>query len=444
MESLWFDKEKMRENALERNDAQQIFEEYLEKFSKRKREFKMNEPLHGTINLGILEEKGYKNIKTIIFGNGSITDIRNIPEGIQTLYCTHNLLREVSGLPTTLIDLNVSHNMLTKLDLSKSVDIKRVHVSFNDLESFVSLPESLELLHCNNNRLQELDLKRNIHLKILHCSNNDKLRLENVPESVVDFSPPSNIYQHVSSEDSITKYTSETYKQELDTYFRIKAKYENKLRINRKEKKNKGILPSCIGCGKNVGMTFSMKNRKYQARCGGNPPCTWNIVVQRGNFVPRIDVMEAYAKDVQDMREKVIQQKLITLYRHMDDTKSSDIFQQQMVAYKSANAYFEELTAEYKNMFENEEKIAEINEKKLEINIALQRVKTALKNGELEEAVEIQYKEIQPLSQSIQRLQYEVMRMINKITNKGAWVNSILLQETVFPEKLEMNLDKGR
>ena len=42
MESLWFDKEKMRENALERNDAQQIFEEHLEKFSKRKREFKIN------------------------------------------------------------------------------------------------------------------------------------------------------------------------------------------------------------------------------------------------------------------------------------------------------------------------------------------------------------------------------------------------------------------
>ena len=208
------------------------------------------------------------------------------------------------------------------------------------------------------------------------------------------------------------------------------------MRQTKKSNKKEIILPKCIGCEKNVGMVFSNKNRKYQARCGGNPPCNWNMVVNRGQFVQREDVIDAYIADVQNMKEKVIQQKMIALYRHMSDDKSSQMFENQMKAFTSASEYLDSLISTQKEYFENEDTLKMIEDKQLEINIALQTVKQELKNHNLREAVEIQQTVIQPLSQSIQRLQYEVMDMIMN----DRPLQSILLQESVQSYKLEMNM----
>lgn len=440
MDPFLIDKDKMRETAFEKNDAQELFEIYLEKTSKKKRELYISDFLHGILNLGILREKGFRSVKSILFAKGNITAIRNIPEGLQTLHCNHNLVSEVKDLPYSLLDLQLSHNGLESLDLSKSMQLKKVNISYNHLETLNTLPDTLEEFYCNNNRLHHLDLKRTILLKILHCQDNNHLKLQNIPEGIIEFRAPSD-FQHQGSNSKYrkTKYSSENYKEELNSYFKTKSDYENKLREIRKKKREDRILPKCIGCNKSVGMTFSNKNRKYQVRCAGNPPCEWNMVVERGNFVPKMEVIESYKNDVQDMKEKIIQQKMVTLYRHMEEEKSTKLFEDQITAYKSANDYLEEMLTNHTNMFDNQEVMAEIEEKQLKINLALQRVNQLFKENNIRDAVEIQYKEIQPLSQSIQRLQYEVMKMIIVVKGKE-YVSSTLLQEQVHPEKIEMNL----
>ena len=105
-----------------------------------------------------------------------------------------------------------------------------------------------------------------------------------------------------------------------------------------------------------------------------------------------------------------------------------------MKAYESANKYLEELKREQNELYNNEDIQEKIDQYQLEINQALQQVKIALKEGNIDEAVEIQYRTIQPKSQMIQRLQYEYMKMVNN-------GHSILLQEPVSLHKTEIRLD---
>lgn len=430
---LSIDKEKLREDALEKNDAQAIFETFLKKFPKRSRELIWSgRTLHGSLNLACLEEFRVRKLKTILFRDGCITDLKNIPDGIELLHCEGNLLRELPALPASLKQLHLKSNLIEKLNLSPCKQLESLTVSYNRLTELPNLPETLQTLLCDHNQIRTLDLKPNIHLTILHCQNNPDLTLHHIPESVVQGEYPVLRKTGASSIESKSIKSNEKLKEDLGKYFQIKTQYEKKYKQLRETRTQE--LPKCIGCQKPVGMLFSSKYRKYQARCGGNPPCEWKIEIARGQYVPREDVLYTYLQDVESMKQKIIEQKMITLFRHMGEQKASELFQEQMKAYESANKYLEELKREQNELYNNEDIQEKIDQYQLEINQALQQVKIALKEGNIDEAVEIQYRTIQPKSQMIQRLQYEYMKMVNN-------GHSILLQEPVSLHKTEIRLD---
>ena len=418
------DKEKLREDALEKNDAQTIFETFLKKFPKKSRELIWSgRTLHGSLNLSCLEEFRIRKLKTILFRDGCITELKNIPEGLEILHCEGNLLKELSALPTSLKQLHLKSNMLEKLNLSPCKELELLHISYNRLSELANLPETLQTLLCDHNQIRVLDLKPNIHLTILRCQDNPELVLRKTGTTSIEWK---------------TAKSNHKFREDLGKFFQIKSQYEKKIKeLREKQSENKKPLkelPKCVGCEKPVGMVFSLKNRKYQARCGGNPPCEWKIEIARGQYAPREDVLYTYLEDVETMKQKIIEHKMVTLFRHMSEQKAAELFQEQMKAYESANKYLEEIMREQKNLYDNEDIHEKIDQYQLEINQALQQVKLALKEGNVDEAVEIQYRTIQPKSQMIQRLQYEYMKMINDDY-------SILLQEPVNLEKTELRLD---
>ena len=143
------DKEKLREDALEKNDAQTIFETFLKKFPKKSRELIWSgRTLHGSLNLSCLEEFRIRKLKTILFRDGCITELKNIPEGLEILHCEGNLLKELSALPTSLKQLHLKSNMLEKLNLSPCKELELLHISYNRLSELANLPETLQTLLC--------------------------------------------------------------------------------------------------------------------------------------------------------------------------------------------------------------------------------------------------------------------------------------------------------
>ena len=445
------DKRQQREYVLEQNNvAQQELEKFIEKLPKKTKELRVSIPLHGHVNLAILSQKGFTNIQHILFQEqGQITSIINIPQKVKILACQHNLLEELRDLPESLEELRISHNMLTTIDLSTCKKLKKLYISYNRVSALSGLSETITLLHCDHNNLVHLNLDTTIKLESLHCNNNTGLVLENLPDTIIDGEFPSALQQNNrTAEESISK----DYIQSLNEYFRIKSVYERALRSLREKDKTRNKKPQCKGCEKAVGMVFSNADGKYQAYCGGNPPCEWKIILHRGKFISREDVLYTYLDDVEEMKEGVIQQKMATLFHHMGEKKAKELFDEQMKAYNSANEYLEQLQNKEKELYFNEEKLEEMNRKKKQINILLETVKIALRDDRVEDAVRTQYEEIFPLSQSIQKMQYEVMEIVDTFRMKKETPDGDvtyvdlkynLRQEPLHFTKMEINLGEA-
>jgi len=438
------DKVQQRITVLEENNhAQEELEAFLKNVPKKTKELNITIPLHGHVNLGVLSQSGFKHLQFILFQeNGEITSITNIPEKVRILECQNNLLEELRDLPESLEELRIANNLISALDLQKCKKLVKAHVSFNRLKTLTGFAETLLVLNCDHNQLLHLNLSTAIRLTTLDCDENPKLVLENLPDTIINGIYPKRIVQeHKKSEENISK----DYIVSLNEYFKIKGAYDAEL--NSKRRKHKNTLPKCRGCEKAVGMIFLTGEGKHQARCKGNPPCEWSIVLHRGAFQTRSDVLYTYLDDVENMKENIIKQKMATLFHHMGEKKATELFTEQMKAFTSANAFLEDLKKKEDDLYYDEE---ELNLKKMKINEALERVKTALREDRVDEATEIQYREILPLSQSIQKMQYEVMEMRRamKPTSKVTDVvdNSIhnyLIQEPLHYTKLEINLGEA-
>jgi len=64
--------------------------------------------------------------------HSNITEIRYLPDGLETLYCNNNHITSLPELPNSLEILSCNNNQLTLLP---------------------ELPDSLDILHCSGNRL---------------------------------------------------------------------------------------------------------------------------------------------------------------------------------------------------------------------------------------------------------------------------------------------------
>ena len=428
------DKNQQREQVLNDNNvAQEELEHFLKKLPKKTKELNVNVPLHGHVNLAILTKLGFNNIRTILFQeHGQVTSITNIPEKVKILSCCHNLLKELRELPEDLEELRVSNNIIQELDVSKCKKLDKMYLSFNQLNNLSGLPEVLTLLFCDHNNLVHLDLGSTVRLESLRCDNNPQLTLENIPDTIIQGDYPSTMVQNnKKTEEKI----GDDYVLALNSYFRMKNIYEEDLREKLRDKKK--TKPKCKGCEKAVGMIFSCANNKYQARCGGNPPCDWSIVLHRGSFQHRDDVLYAYYEDVEDMKEKIIKQKMSTLFRHTGEKKAAELFQQEMKAYETAKEFLDDMLAKHDELYHHIPKYEKIQEFQKKIYLLLERVQNALREGRIEEAAEIQFKEIMPLSRAIQYIQYEVMY----VDFDG--IEFSLVQDEVSNIKKEVNLGEA-
>jgi hypothetical protein len=438
------DKDALRKVALDENTAQADFETYLEKIPKITREINVTISLHGHLNLDVLTRLKFNKVRHILLHDGQITSISNIPENIEIIHCENNLLEELKKLPSTMKHLHVSHNIINKIDLSTCKELEKLYISYNKLQELIGLPKSLLILKCDHNELRNIQLDNATRLQTFYCEENPQLILENIPETIIDGNYPQILEQNLKKQSEIV---SDDFKKALLVYFRIKSEYENKLhqiqtvQNTKKTKKTKktNVLPKCYGCQKDVGMVFSNKDKKYSARCGGTPPCKWNMILNRGQFVPREDVYTAYTNDVGEMKEKIIQQKMAALFRHMGEKEAKELFEKQITAYESANKYLEELTTENDELFYSSSKKEAMEQRELTINKELDNVKEMLRQNNIEDAVKIQHNKIMPLSQAIQRSQYEIM-YVEAEERRPDDVYYTLVQNELQPSKLEINL----
>lgn len=440
-----------REDIMQNNNtAQQQFADILESLNKRADVLQFREPFHGDLNLAILREMGFGAVQKLIFMEGDITSIENIPEGITHFECPMNLLVTLNGLPHSLETLIVSNNYLTTIPVESLENLKILNVTDNQIRELENLPSSLVELRCDNNRLERLDLHDLVNLQVLHISNNGITLIENLPEGIADFqmeNTPDIEFRNSATDPAIViKKTAEAnvnieakvlkqrdYVESLHEYFRIKQRYEkdaNKVKkrlyksmagASKKAAKQAAAAfrPKCIKCKRDVGTLFTLKNNRYSAICGdAQNPCKLDIQIFAGIIFNLENILDIYRESTEEAKDLIIRQKLDTLFSYVQEEESIKLFKKELELYTKDNKMYQHFVQLKNELFHSEHKEKLIEQKNVEIFRLKERIQTLLdeyvktKNREfMRTAMNMQIKELMPEIRNLRMLKYGIMEM---------------------------------
>ena len=436
-----------RESILtDNNNAQTDFVSILNGLKTDVTEINVKIPLQGELDLSILSEKGFERMTTLLFSEGEITGIRNIPTGISKLVCCKNLLVELEDLPGSLLYLNINHNYLTSFDFTKVPYLEELHCDDNKIQEFKNLPSSLTSLYCEQNKLKKLDLKGLKNLKTLHCSNNPLLMIDNLPETIHDFVSENNSFGLVTNieaenidgdndKDSVNIDKKINYMEAIKSYFRLKNKYENELlkkkrtAFKSKSSKKAGshkasmIKGKCIHCNRPVGTIFSTNENGYAALCGDKiNPCKLNIKLVRGDFISNDEMLYIYKGLLERSKTDIIRLKLNTLFSYISEGQSVEKFKEIMEDYNETSETYSEVLKNHNEMYNNEEKkemIRNKNEMFHDLNRKIRALLAEYENDDnkeiLRNAVKIYIHDLLPEIENLRRLKYDIVEMDDNV-----------------------------
>ena len=445
----------------ENNTAQEKLRLMLDKLNKNINTLDINIPLQGDINFSILKEEDFTHIKTIIIEKGEITNITGIPEGLTKLVIQQNLLFNLSDLPGSLRHLEIPYNYLSELNFIELKELEYLNISHNQFEEIENLPKSLVELHCQNNHFKILDFYGLENLKTLNISNNKITVIENLPENIVDFNYENNPSIEFRNSPSIPKEKPVdeidmkqqiSYNEALMTYFQLKQQYESGIlekkkkmyTMSTKPKKIKmqelqSLKPACVNCKRPVGTLFKRKDDRYIAICGdAKQPCHLKIELYTGSFSNNEKLMYLFKEHVGDLKDKIIQQKLDTLFNFVNEKTAVEEFKKELNEYNETNMMLKELSDKYNENYHNPQKKELINKKREVIYRYIENVRSLLKEYEnnenrelLRTAVQLQVEKLIPETENLRRLTSEHMEM----TTDKEYINHYLFKNEVALSK---------
>tara|TARA_B100001057_G_C22869035_1_gene957905 strand:+ start:6576 stop:7988 length:1413 start_codon:yes stop_codon:yes gene_type:complete len=379
-----------RENIIANNNtAQDKFVTFVEKLTKPVKKVSVLDVLEGDLNLNIFKEMNLGIPEEISFKEGKITSIINIPDGVKILNCTNNLLIEIENLPTSLEELTLEYNYLDNIDISNLKNLEKLNVSHNNIQELNDIPSSLIELKCTHNKLENINLKDLHNLRTLHISNNLITIIENLPDGIVDFQQNnlpsyeirnSNISALKDHEEVERKKQKNDFYKDLNKYFKIKRKYENKKKELKKKAYEKAktkkmaklavqnVKVPCVKCKRSVGTIFSLKDNTYSAICGDDKtPCKLNIKLFSGYYEQLTEGIQLFKYEVDNTKTKIVSKKLDNIFGYTEDEPAKLLYEDLLKEYNKNNQMYLSIVDKYEQQFENENKKTSIANKKREL-----------------------------------------------------------------------------
>ena len=432
-----------RNNILENNNIGTTeLRNVLETLNKRIERLEFKESLHGDLDFSVIKEFGLGMVEEIIIHKGDVTSVSNLPEGIKKFTCNLNLLIELENLPVSIEELDINNNYIDVIEVDYLKNLQVLHCSSNRITKLDKLPASLQTLKCENNSiLDTLHLGNTKTLKVLHISNTNIHIIHEFPDGVSDFvmeNTPSIEFRNAETNISLNaankkddETRNKTYVDSLNSYFKIKAKYEKELNtLKRKVYKKSStkkmgrnavlqVKPNCIKCQRPVGTIFDTKDHKYKAFCGDTRnPCTLDIQIYNSFLVTYQDFMHEYQEVIESSKEKIICDKLDTLFGYITEEDSIRVFNEELTNYNQSVRMYNNLNQSYSDIHENtikNELITKKNESIFKLTESMRTLLNEYKKTDnieiLKQAVRVQYDQITPETRNLRMLKYEVMEV---------------------------------
>jgi DNA-binding transcriptional regulator YbjK len=448
--------EQIREDVIaNKNTAQISFNNLLKSYKQHIDELHIPFELHGDLDLSIIKTEKFNNLIKLVFREGELTSLNNIPGYMKIIECPHNLLKTLVDIPGSLTHLDVRENSIKTLDLKRASELIILHCEDNGLESISNLPKNLEELYCEKNSLKILDLEGVSKLNTLHASSNPVLIVQNKSNALINYKNDNNtLYTHdtnisdneLTSKDILNKVD---YAEALDSYFRTKQKYEIEL-LNEKRKaflkgktkkdsirRSRSIVPKCLNCRKSGGMSFKTTSDKYTASCGNSKdPCKFNIELTRGSYISSETYLDAMDGILNDTKQIVVKQKMDALFEYVSVDTASRTFNETMKRYEEDSNLYNLEMKNFNELYNNAKQADDIKKRQVIIYNINQKIKTLtneyIENGTtsaLKVIVNIYQTELIPEIENLRRLKYDIMQVID----------DRLVQIEVHPSREEVN-----
>jgi hypothetical protein len=452
-----------REQVLRQNNtAQDEFEQLLENIPFDTKEIHITTPLHGDLDLGVLEERGYVSLQSIIFGvqsgTGEITNIKNIPYKLKKFRCTNQMLTSLNLWLPLAEELVLDGNYMETLDLRTLVNLKVLKCNNNKLKEIISPPKSLEEIQIDNNQIKVLDLKDLSNLRILYCVNNPGIKLVNVPRTTLDLKIDEHYRNEVdfveeeesydASSPSQTSLVQRDYKEGLSEYFKLKSQYEKKKRelmnaafekgktLKQKKSLAREVVAPCIKCKRRVGTIFEQNNTHFIAICGSKTkPCDLKIELYRGSYDPLDHLIDLYQEMIEHTKEEIIIQKLDTLFNYVSEEKSVKAFKKKLEDYNFDSAFYKKLLDKYHELHGSDykrelvkQKVGNIYKLKTHMSSLLDEYAKTHNKVVLKTIMDVYVKEYLPEIHNLRLINYEVME-INEV-GKDSGVYQLFQRDT--------------
>lgn len=131
----------------------------------------------------------FSDIKTIHMINCSLDNLRNLPPNVKNIDISHNNITEVfsNNIPETVTEINLNKNNIRLLDLSMSINIKKLNISNNPLVNVIALPYNIIELDLSFSSITTVECLKNLtNLQILKLNNTNISNINNLPDSITE------------------------------------------------------------------------------------------------------------------------------------------------------------------------------------------------------------------------------------------------------------------
>lgn len=178
------------------------------------------------------------------------------------------------------------------------------------------------------------------------------------------------------------------------------------------------VVPKCVNCSEIGGTLFTTRDQIYYAKCGSKTPCNLDIQLEIGLCYNTLSTLSLEKNELDEIKSKMIIQKLNNIFNYAKEETSIKLFKEYLEQYNYYNKEYLEILEQYNNMYNNPLRENKIKEKQQHVYDLLESIKNLIeqykKDGNtelLKNAINIQYKELNPEIHNLRLLKYEVMEI---------------------------------
>ena len=230
--------------------------------------------------------------------------------------------------------------------------------------------------------------------------------------------------------------TMEKYFKALNIYFKLKKKYDSRLKKLKQKIFRKDVSwdekreeferkITCLKCDKKGGSIFNYEDGIYTAVCGNSTnPCEFNIELKRPKVIFIPDEINEIKDILEIVKQNIIQQKLNLVFNLEDESTVTEKFNEFRDGYRDGSKHLRTLIGNLNESLNIEQKETTVHTAKQQFYTTVGQIKQLLNEykddndaAKLNEAVQFYINDIVPLQKLIRENQYAVMEIIGKKTS---------------------------